>query len=114
VDDWLRNLPGELGYFAVETGLWLSALWVYQNRKRLIRRGKSMHVTFADRVGISDSYAQELTGGGIESQAALGGGAIVGRAQGRSKASGVLQASFPKKHSPAEELLWWYWRIRLS
>jgi hypothetical protein len=114
VDDWLRNLPGQLAYDAVGLALLYSARWAYQNRKRLIKRGKGIRVTVTDHAGTSDSYTQELTGGGIESQAAPGRGALVGMARGRSKASGVLQVSFPKKPSPAEEMFWWYLRLRLS
>ena len=119
MDDWLRNLPGELAYAVIGALLWHSARragrTAWQKRKRLIGRAKSLRVTVADRVGISDATTQTLRGGGIKGHAdSVGGGALVGTAQGRSSAYGVLSVSFPKKLSAAEELFWWYWRIWLS
>jgi hypothetical protein len=58
------------------------------------------------------SRSRELTGGGIQSHASLGGGKLIGTARGRSSASGVLSVSYPKKLSAVEELLWWYSQVR--
>jgi hypothetical protein len=102
MDDWLGNLPGELAYDVIAALLLYSAGRAWQNRKRLEGYyGKDFRVTLADRVGVSDAV-QTLTGGGVATP------------RGMSSASGVLSVSFPKKRSPAEELFWWYWRIRLS
>jgi hypothetical protein len=85
---------------------------IYENRDKLLRRGQRVRGTLTDRLHLSDSLTQELTGGGIESQASLGSGTLVGAAQGRSNASGVLSVSYPKKLSAVEEIVWWVWRVR--
>jgi hypothetical protein len=85
--------------------------WVYKNRDKL--RG---------RLGISDPHVQELTGGGIESLASMGGGKIhqihlQAQATGTASMNATVQRREQRPQgnpSVAEELFWWYWRLRLS
>src|SRR5687768_1704495 len=95
--DWLRNLPGAVAYDVIAALLLIFAGRAYQRLKRLEGSyGKDHLVTIADSVGVSDATT------------------LRGTVQGGGSMSGELSVGPPKRRSAAEEILWWYWRIRLS
>jgi hypothetical protein len=110
MDDWFRNLLGELVNSTIYDVIkWLGtkglvltspvwAPWAIKNRKPLIRRGKSISVLVADSVGVSDATTHALRG----------------TVQGGGSMSGELSVGPAKKRSAAEELFGWYLRIHLS
>ena len=85
--------------------------WLYKNRDKL-----------PVRFGISGPHAQELAGGGIESQASMGGGKIH-HIHLQAQTTGIpsinrtvhrREQQPQDKPSVTEELFWWYWCLRLS
>jgi hypothetical protein len=99
MDDWFRRLPEELGYAFAWWLLLYSAERAYQRLKRLEGSyDKNIRVAITDSVGVSDATTHALRG----------------TVQGGGSMSGELSVGLPKKRSAAEEIFWWYWRIRLS
>jgi hypothetical protein len=127
---------GTIVYVGYKTGR-----WVVENRENLARRGQRLRVTITDRLHLSDSHTQVLTGGGIESISTAGGGALrqtqvltgggiqslasagggtlvlqgtaMAKPRGSSSASGTLSVTHQREEHPAwEELLWWCLRVR--
>ena len=119
MNDSLANILGIIvdGGTIVYVG-YKSGCWVWKNREKLTRHGQHLRTSVTDRLHLSDSRSQVLTGGGIPSLSSASGGTLVqgtamATSRGRSSASGVLSGTHPQEKPPAwEELLWWYLRVR--
>jgi hypothetical protein len=109
---------GTLGYAGYRAGR-----LVWKNRERLIGSGQRIHVTVTDRLRLSDSHKQVLTGGGIPSLAEVGGGTLsvestrstsysVRRPETSTRTSSYrVEAPTPSLAKLLEELASWYLHV---
>jgi len=95
VDEWIRRLPGEIGYEAAGASLILIMGWAYKHRNKLVRR-EPIHISGAS--------------GGASGASAS---AVVLEGVGTDELVGTLTVT---RHDPPpsaiEELFWWYMRVR--
>jgi hypothetical protein len=112
-DPWVllerTDILVDLGFSVITVGV-----AVYKNKDRLRRRGRQLHAVVNDRLGIRDDTEVQLNPAQAKTHAIELSAVARGVASMSADVQRRERPQTPQKpFAAAEDLFWWYWRLRL-